>query len=137
MDLTRLQARRNDLLQRLAAIGDLRPGSLGPRYRKCGKANCHCAASGARGHGPSWSLTRAVGGKTVTRVIPADAVEQTQRQIAEYKRRQRLSGELVEVSEQLCQAQLQAAGEGSREAGKKKPAPSSSAPRWKPRSPGS
>ena len=29
------------------------------------KPNCHCAAPGARGHGPSRSLTRAVGGKTV------------------------------------------------------------------------
>ena len=101
------------------SIGDLRPGSLVPRYRKCGKANCHCAASRARGHGPSWSLTRALGGKTVTRVIPADAVERTQRQIAEYKRWQRLSGELVEVSEQLCHVRLEAAGEPASKAGKR------------------
>ena len=58
-------------------LGDLRPGSLVARFRKCGKRNCHCAAEGAPGHGPSWSLTHGVRGKTVTRVIPADAVEET------------------------------------------------------------
>ena len=60
--------------RQLASLGDLRPGSLVARF-KCGKPNCHCAAEGAPGHGPSWSLTRGVRGKTVTRVIPADAVD--------------------------------------------------------------
>jgi hypothetical protein len=114
----RLEKRRAELRAELAAVGDLRPGSLVGRYRKCGKPNCHCATDPAGGHGPSWSLTRQVGGKTVTRIIPADGVEQTRQQIAEYQRLRRLTRELVEVSERLCEARL-AAPETAAEAAKK------------------
>jgi hypothetical protein len=129
--------RREALKKNLADIGDMRPGSLVERYRKCGKPSCHCAAAGSEGHGPSWSLTRGVGGKTLTKIIPAGAaVERTRRQIAEYRRFRVLTRELVEVSEKLCNAQL-AAGEAATEegaakkGGSKKPSPRKSAPRSK------
>ena len=105
VDLTR---RRDQLKRQLAEIGDMRPGSLTGRYRKCGKPTCHCAQPGAQGHGPSWSLTRHVGGKTVTKIIPAGALERTREQLEEYQRFRTLSRELVEVSVQLCDAQLSA-----------------------------
>ncbi len=114
-----LERRRNEIRKELADIGELRPGSLVARYRKCGKPNCHCAGEGERGHGPSWSLTRRVEGKTVTKVVPSSAVAQTKAQIAEYRRLRRLTAELVEVSESLCDAQLVAEGAG-RSAGSKK-----------------
>lgn len=38
-----LQRRRDALLGDLAAVGDLRPGSLVEMRRKCGKPLCHCA----------------------------------------------------------------------------------------------
>ena len=66
----KLQRRRQQLLPALLKIGDLRSGSLVARYRHCGKSNCHCAQIGDRGHGPSFSLTRRVAGKTVTKIIP-------------------------------------------------------------------
>ena len=97
-----LKKRRNEIREELASIGDLRPGSLVSRYRKCGKPNCHCAEEEGGGHGPSWSLTRKVDGKTVTKIIPAGAVSQTQEQIAECRRLRDLTGELVEISERLC-----------------------------------
>jgi len=130
--------RRREALKRdLVDIGDMRPGSLVERYRRCGKASCHCAASGSVGHGPSWSLTREIQGKTVTRIIPAGAgVERTRVQIAEYRRFRTLARELVEVSEKLCEAQL-AAGEAATEkgaakkGGSKKPSTRKSAPRSK------
>jgi hypothetical protein len=99
--------RREALKARLAAVGDMRPGSLVGRYRKCGKPGCHCAQPDSPGHGPSWSLTRQIGHQTKTRIIPAGpAVQRTQAQIAEYRRFRELSRELVEISEQLCDAQL-------------------------------
>ena len=101
-----LSRRRDQLKRQLAEIGDMRPGSLTGRYRKCGKPTCHCAQPGASGHGPSWSLTRRVEGKTVTKIIPAGALERTREQLEEYQRFRTLSRELVEVSVQLCDAQL-------------------------------
>jgi hypothetical protein len=109
-DRERLETRRAELRAELASIGDLRPGSLVGRYRKCGKPNCHCASDRGGGHGPSWSLTWKVDGKTMTRIIPADAVEQTREQIAEYQRLRRLTRELIEVSERLCEVGLSGSG---------------------------
>lgn len=101
-----LEQERDELKGRLAAIRDMRQGSLVERYRRCGKQTCHCAQEGARGHGPSWSLTRGVEGKTVTRIIPSHAVERTREQIAEFHKFRELTRKLVEVNERLCDARL-------------------------------
>jgi hypothetical protein len=117
--IEQLHSRREELKTQLAQVGDLRPGSLVERYRRCGKANCHCAGEGAEGHGPTWSLTREVGGKTITTIIPSAAVENTRGQIAEYKRFRSLAKELVETSERLCDAQLETPEAASQEVAKK------------------
>jgi hypothetical protein len=101
-----LERKREGLREKLAATAEMRPGSLVGRYRRCGKPTCHCAGEGAAGHGPSWSLTHVVEGKTVTRIIPESAVEVTRQQIAEYRAFRDLSREFVEVNEQLCDARL-------------------------------
>lgn len=130
-----LSRKREELKARMAEVGDLRPGSLVERYRRCGKAACHCAGKGAAGHGPSWSLTREVGGKTVTRVIPAGAVAQTREQIAEHRRLRVLVRELVETSEQLCDVKLEAgevtSDQAVKKGGSKKPSTRKSRPRSK------
>jgi hypothetical protein len=101
-------ARRQQLLQQSAALGDLRPGSLVASYRKCGRPNCHCAHPDDPGHGPRWILTHSVQGKTRTRSIPPDQLAATRAQIAECQRLRRLVAALIEVSDQACQAQLDA-----------------------------
>ena len=101
-----LLQRRRDVKDQILKIEDFRPGFLVGRYRRCGRPTCHCAHDGEGGHGPSWSLTRAIGGKTVTRIIPPEAVEETQKQIAEYRRFRGLVRELVEANDQLCDARL-------------------------------
>lgn len=117
--IEQLRNRRDEVRARLAEVGDLRPGSLVERYRRCGKPNCHCAGEAAEGHGPTWSLTREVSGKTVTTIIPAVAVEETRRQIAEYKRFRALAKEMVDTSEQLCDVRLDVPDAASDEAAKK------------------
>lgn len=108
--LESVEQHRLALRAELARVGAMRPGSLVARYRRCGKPGCHCARQGAGGHGPSWSLTHAVAGKTVTRVIPAAAVATTQQHLAEYRRFRDLVRALVVASEQVCEAQLATAG---------------------------
>ena len=111
-----LRLKRDHLLSELARVGDLRPGSLVERYRKCGKPSCHCAAKGVRGHGPSYSLTHPVKGKTTAHIIPrGSAVEHTREQIAEYHRFRDLVRSLIEVSERLCDLQLRLTQSASEE----------------------
>src|SRR6266481_9955462 len=120
--LKALRDKRASITARLAQIDDLRPGFLTARFRKCGKPNCHCAQKNSLGHGPSYSLTHRVGGKTVTQVIPqGPAVERAKSQIAEYRRFRNLVRELIVVSEQICSAQVRD-GEGvATSRAKKKP----------------
>jgi hypothetical protein len=105
-DIATLEARRDRIRRELAAVGDLRPGSLGSRRIRCGNPNCRCKREGEPGHGPYWYLTSKQRGRSVAHSIPAAAVERTRRQVAEHKRLRRLIAELVEVSDRLCQAQL-------------------------------
>lgn len=111
--MAELERRWEDFRAALGAAGELRPGALVSRYRPCGKPTCHCAQPGDPGHGPCWSLTRVVCGKTVTKVIPA-AAARTQAQIGEHRRFRELARDLVEVGEQLCEARVKDAA--SREA---------------------
>lgn len=110
-DHDQLLAQRDRILQDIAGIGDLRQGSLRTQYRKCGKPNCHCAGDGAKGHGPYWLLTwmDKARNKTRGRTVPADAVEETRAQIAEYRRLRGLMQELIAVSPRICDARLDAA----------------------------
>jgi len=122
ISLKALHEKREQLKAGLAQINDLRPGSLTARFRKCGKPNCHCAQKDSLGHGPSYSLTHASAGKTITQVIPpGPAVDRTRAQIAEYRRFRKLVQELIAVSEQLCNAQLQQPEAMVAEGSKKKP----------------
>lgn len=101
--LPQLEAQKADLLRRLAAVGDLRRGSITPTSGKCGKPNCHCAKRCDPGHGPNFRLTRRLGGKTTTETFGSPAaLRKAQREVAEFHRFQELSGEVVEVSEKIC-----------------------------------
>ena len=129
-----LQARRDRILQLIAALGDMRPGSLSSRSRPCGKPGCQCRSPGGKLHGPYWSLTFKLHGKTHSRSLRPDQVETARQQIAAYRRYQSLSAELVEISEQLCQARLAQPSDTAAAAAKKKPCASALPPTSAPKS---
>jgi hypothetical protein len=106
-DVAALERRRQAIKLEITELGDLRPGSLVERYRRCGKASCRCMREGERGHGPAWSLTRSLSGRTVTRLVPSgQAVDMTRAHLAEYRRLRRLLHEFLELSERLCEVRL-------------------------------
>lgn len=132
--ISELEAHRDRLRTELGAVGDLRPGTLVERYRKCGKPSCHCAREGDPGHGPVWTLVFNAKGKSKTRVIPPEAVAATRAQIEECRRLRRLTSELIEVSEGLCHARLSASRDTGREAKKgasRRASRRNSTPRWR------
>ena len=113
-DLQALNERREHIARELAALGDVQSGSLAERYRRCGKPTCHCATDGGPGHGPSWSLTRRVDGKTVTRIIAPSEVPEVQARVAECRRLRRLVRELIEVSDRFWETRRAGGGAGAR-----------------------
>lgn len=97
---------RRLILAQIAQLDDMRPGSLVHRHMKCGSPACRCQQDDHPGHGPYYVLVRNVDGKRTSRSLPASAAATTEAQIAEYQRFHRLSAELVQISEQLCDAQI-------------------------------
>jgi hypothetical protein len=94
---------RSHLLQELSRLGDFQPGSITNVTRRCGKPNCHCAQPRDPGHGPHRQLTQKMDGKTVTQTLSSsEAVRKAEKEIAEFRRFQRLSHELVEINQKIC-----------------------------------
>src|SRR5262252_8625717 len=101
--LADLEGRRASVQAQIAQLGDMRSGSITGTGGRCGYANCHCHRAGDPGHGPYYRLTRKVDGKTVTEMFSSPAgLAKAQREVAEYHRFRELSGQLLEVNEQIC-----------------------------------
>jgi hypothetical protein len=105
--LADLEGRRVSIQAQIAQLGDMRSGSITGTGGRCGNPNCHCHRAGDPGHGPYYRLTRKVNGKTVTETFFATAsLAKAQREVAEYHRFRQLSGELLDVNEQICGLRL-------------------------------
>ena len=118
-NITSLEQQREHILSQLAALGDMRPGSLVHRYMKCSTPSCRCRQEGDPGHGPYFVLVRDVGGKRTSRSLSKAAADAVQPQLDEYQRFRRLTAALVEVSEQLADARFAGEGPVAQQQGKK------------------
>lgn len=70
--------------QLAAELADPRPmrrGSLSERTVKCSKPGCACAQDPKARHGPYYSYTHAVGGKTRSRFLTAEQATLVQQQV--------------------------------------------------------
>ncbi len=59
----------------------MRRGSLSERYVKCSKKGCACAENPDARHGPYYSLTRGIKGRTRSRFVSAEQAQVVRRQI--------------------------------------------------------
>lgn len=101
--LSLLEQQRHVLSAAISSLGDFRPGSITGIVRRCGKPTCHCAQPDDPGHGPNLRLTYKSEGKTISESLPTTlAARKAEREIAEFRRFQQLSRELVAVNEQIC-----------------------------------
>ena len=84
----------------------MRRGSVNERRMKCGQANCACQRDPKARHGPYYTLTQAVGGKTRSRYVAADQVPVLRRQIeAGHEFRQQMEA-YWDACEQWADAEL-------------------------------
>ena len=101
--LSALIEERSVLLREVAELGDFQPGSISSPTRKCGKPGCHCTRPDDPGHGPHYQLTQKVDGKTVTQSLPSvAALRKAENEVAEYRKFQSLTDNLVGVSRKIC-----------------------------------
>jgi len=98
-----LEALRDELRLQLFEIGDLRPGSVYPTYRRCGKKNCACARPGHPGH-LQYLRTTAKGGKNRSRILRmGPELEKAIKEAESYQKFAKICRELVETNERICE----------------------------------
>src|SRR6266404_2782644 len=91
-----LEQRRERIAQRIAELGDLRPGSITATSGRCGKPECRCHQPGQPGHGPHFRLTYKVDGKTISEALPTPAaIQKAEREVEEFRKFQQLTREFL------------------------------------------
>ena len=94
--LSDLEQRREVIAQRIAQLGDLRPGSITSTSGRCGKPDCRCHQPGEPGHGPNFRLTYKVDGKTVSEALSTPAaMQKAEREVEEFRKFQQLTREFL------------------------------------------
>lgn len=103
MTINELEKRRTELLEELSHIGDMRSGTISVRYQRCSKSPCICQSPNHPGHGPIYSLSMLVNGKTkMKNYRPGPELAKVELEVESYKRYRKLSQALVAVSNAIC-----------------------------------
>ena len=97
----------------------MRRGSVSERTMKCGKASCPCQHDPAARHGPYYSLTRPVAGKTQSRYLSPQQAAIVQQQIAAGHQFRTTVDALWEKCEAWADSQLEAASTAAAEEAEK------------------
>jgi hypothetical protein len=111
------------LATELADAKPMRRGSLSERTIKCGKPGCACAKDPKARHGPYYSLTHAVAGKTRSRFLAAEQAELARKQIEAGREFRGQVDAYWEACEEWADSQLAdnaASSEGAKKGGSKR-----------------
>jgi hypothetical protein len=109
-----LEAQIKAIKRELAALGELRPGSLSQQYNVCGSPGCRCKASPPQKHGPYYQLSYTRKAKDGTRFVKKADVPAIEKAMANYARLRDLIDRWIDLSTEVSDLKL-----GLRTAGNK------------------
>jgi hypothetical protein len=119
LSIQQIEPRIQRIKTQLAALGEMRPGSLSKQYNVCGKPGCRCKdPENPQRHGPYYQLSWVHRGKSTTQFIRRPFVPQVKAQLATYKTFRQLTEEWVELALQAAKLRFQAAKEAAKAASK-------------------
>ena len=104
-----MDTRRGATLQRqiekvkrdLAALGDLRPGSLSTQYNVCGSPGCKCKADPPVKHGPYYQVSYTRKGKSSTKFVKKEDLPEVRKQLKNYARMKLLMEKWIDLAMEL------------------------------------
>ena len=97
-----------------------RRGSVSERFVKCGKSACACARDPKSRHGPYFSFTQAVMGRTKSRLLSAEEAAVMRRQIERGRQLHNEVDTVWKLCEQAADKELADLGADSQEAAEKR-----------------
>jgi hypothetical protein len=101
---SRQEARAAAIAAELATLGLALPGTLIERHVRCGKPRCRCRADPPALHGPYWQWTRKAGGKTITRLVPDEQLDDYRQWLDNHRRLRALVAELESLTLAIADA---------------------------------
>ncbi len=82
----------------LAALGDLRPGTLSEQLNVCGTPGCRCKADPPQKHGPYYQLSYTRNGRGHTEAVKREHLAAVQAQLHNYQQLRALVDQWVDLS---------------------------------------
>ena len=124
------------LARQLAEPAPMRRGSVSERYVKCNRQGCLCADDPEARHGPYFSVSRVVKGKTRSRWLDAEQAKIVRTQVEAGQQFRKRVEDYWQCCEQWADAQLAAPTaasetEAAKKGGSKRPSKPRSSPRSK------
>ena len=109
-----MDTRREATLQRqiekvkrdLAALGDLRPGSLSTQYNVCGSPGCRCKATPPVKHGPYYQVSYPRKGKSSSKFVKKEDLPAVRKQLKNYERMKLLMEHWIDLATELSTLRL-------------------------------
>ena len=93
-----LQDRAALITAELAGLGLALPGTLIQRHVRCGWPRCRCHADPPDLHGPYWHWTRKRAGKTISRLVRDDQLDDYRKWLDNHRRLRELVAELEDLT---------------------------------------
>jgi hypothetical protein len=94
---------RHALLAQIGELGYCLPGTLTERRTRCSSPGCRCRADPPVLHGPYYSWTRKITGKTVTRTLTPEQARRYQPWFDNARQLRALAAQLEALSLKLAQ----------------------------------
>ena len=125
-----------EIAAQLAVPRPMRRGSIGERWMKCGQPSCPCHQNPQARHGPYFTITFPLGGKTKSRYLSPEVLPLARAQVASLHQFRQQVQALIETCERWADTELEqgaaAADEAAKKRGSKRPSTRKSSPKSKP-----
>ena len=97
-NVAQIERRIAHLQRQLLLLGPVHPGSITEQYNVCGQPGCRCKdPKNPQKHGPYYQLSFTWRGRSTTRFVRQEQVEEMRRKVANYKRFRELVNEWVDL----------------------------------------
>ena len=92
--------------EQLAALGDLRPGSLSTQYNVCGTPGCRCKATPPEKHGPYYQVSFTRKGKSSSKFVRKEDLAAVRRELKNYELMKTLMDRWIDLATELSNLRL-------------------------------
>ena len=90
----------------LAALGDMRPGSLSTQYNVCGTPGCRCKATPPEKHGPYYQVSFTRKGKSSSKFVRKEDLNTVRRELKNYEVMKTLVDRWIEMATELSNLRM-------------------------------